>query len=87
MSEIVNRVSQSSLVTFDLEEYYPVGDRILLDISPWLFEGIILKEKDFREHVLEHSWADYKDNYVAVTCSTEAIIPAWAYMLITTQLQ
>ncbi|MGI9547137.1 MAG: DUF2480 family protein [Flavobacteriaceae bacterium] len=70
-----------------MEEYYPEGDRVLIDISPWLFEGIILKEKDFRAHVLEHSWADYKDNYVAVTCSTEAIIPAWAYMLITTQLQ
>lgn len=87
MSEIVNRVSQSSLVTFDLEEYYPKGDRILIDISPWLYEGMILREKEFRAHVLNHSWADYKDTYVALTCSTDAIVPAWAFMLITTQLQ
>lgn len=87
MSDIVNRVSQSSLVTFDLEEYYPKGDRILIDISPWLFEGMILREKEFRAHVLNHSWADYKDTYVALTCSTDAIVPAWAFMLITTQLQ
>lgn len=87
MSDIVNRVSQSSLVTFDLEEYYPKGDRILIDISPWLYEGMILREKEFRAHVLNHSWADYKDTYVALTCSTDAIVPAWAFMLITTQLQ
>ena len=87
MSEIVNRVAQSSLVTFDLEEYYPEGARMQLDISPWLYEGIILKEKEFRKQVSEHNWADYQDAYVAVTCSTDAIVPAWAYMLITTQLK
>ena len=87
MSEIVNRVSQSSLITFDLEEYYPEGKRVLLDISPWLLEGLILKEKDFRRHVEEHNWAQYKDVFVAVKCSTDAIIPAWAFMLITTKLQ
>lgn len=87
MSDIVNRVSQSSLVTFDLEEYYPEGDRVLFDISPWLFEGMILREKDFRKQVSEHDWDDYKDKYVAIDCSTDAIVPAWAYMLITTRLQ
>lgn len=87
MSEIVNRVSQSSLVTFNLEDYYPKGDRVLLDIKPWLYEGMILKEKDFRQHVLAHSWDDYKDAFVAITCSTEVIVPAWAFMLITSQLQ
>ena len=87
MSEIVNRVAQSSLITFDLEEYYPEGKRILLDISQWLLEGLILKEKDFRLHVEKHDWTQYKDSYVAVKCSTEAIIPAWAFMLITSKLQ
>ena len=87
MSEIVNRVAQSSLVTLDLEEYYPEGERVLLDISPWLFEGIILKEKEFRQQVADHNWPAYKDSYVAITCSTDAIIPAWAYMLITSKLQ
>ncbi len=87
MSEIVNRVAQSNLVTLDLEEYYPEGERVLLDISPWLFEGIILKEKEFRQEVADHNWAAYKDSYVAITCSTEAIIPAWAFMLITSKLQ
>lgn len=87
MSEIVNRVSQSSLVTFDLEEFYPEGERVQLDISPWLFEGIILKEKDFRKHVSDHPWDIYQDNFVAINCSTDAIVPAWAYMLITTMLQ
>ncbi len=87
MSEIVNRVAQSSLVTLDLEEYYPEGERVLLDISPWLFEGIILKEKEFRQQVADHNWPAYNDSYVAITCSTDAIIPAWAFMLITSKLQ
>ncbi len=87
MSEIVNRVAQSSLVTLDLEEYYPEGERVLLDISPWLLEGIILKEKEFRQQVTDHNWSAYKNCYVAITCSTDAIIPAWAFMLITSKLQ
>ena len=87
MSEIVNRVAQSSLITFDLEDYYPDGKRILLDISPWLLEGLILKEKDYRQSVEEHDWSQYKDAFVAVKCSTDAIIPAWAFMLITSKLQ
>ena len=87
MSEIVNRVAQSSLITFDLEEYYPEGERMVIDISTWLYEGLILKEKEFRQHVEEHEWSQYKDAYVAVKCSTDAIIPAWAFMLITSKLQ
>jgi len=84
--EIVNRVANSKLITIDLEDYYPAGDRVLLDISDWLFEGIILKEKDFREYVREHDWSHYTDSYVAVTCSSEAIIPSWAYLLISASL-
>ncbi len=87
MSEIVNRVAQSKLITFDLEDYYPQGERVLLDISSWLYEGIILREKDFRQAVDDHDWSLYSGKYVAITCSTEAIIPGWAYMLITSTLQ
>ena len=87
MSEIVNRVAQSKLLTFDLEDYYPAGKRVLLDIKEWLYEEIILKEKDFRAHVANHDWEQYSDAYVALYCSTEAIIPGWAYMLVSTKLQ
>ncbi|QBA65471.1 DUF2480 family protein [Muriicola soli] len=86
-NEIVNRVSSSPLVTFDLEAYYPEGKRLLLDISPWLLEGIILKEKEFRQYINEHPWEDYKDAFVALHCSTDAIVPGWAFMLVTTKLQ
>lgn len=86
MKEIVNKVAQSKLVTIDLEDYYPQGKRIVFDIKDWLFEEIILKEKDFRSFVKNHNWSQYKDSYVALTCSTDAIIPSWAYMLITTEL-
>ncbi len=85
--EIINRVAQSKLVTFDLEDYYPAGRRELLDIKDWLFEGIVLREKEFRNFVAEYNWEQYQDTYVAVTCSTDAIIPGWAYMLIMTKLQ
>ena len=87
MSEIVNRVSQSKLVTFNLEDLYPKGERILMDIKDWLYEGLILREKEFRAQLEEHDWTKYKDAYVALTCSSEAIIPGWAYMLIATKLQ
>jgi hypothetical protein len=85
--EIVNRVAASKLVTFDLEEYYPDGRRVLLDIKEWLYEDIILKEKDFRAHVANHDWERYKNTFVALYCSSDAIIPGWAYMLVTTALQ
>lgn len=85
--EIVNRVANSKLITVDLEDYYPNGNRVLFDFSNWLFEGIVLREKDFRLYVAEHNWSQYKDTYVAVHCSADAIIPAWAYMLISIALQ
>ncbi|MGB5358749.1 MAG: DUF2480 family protein [Eudoraea sp.] len=87
MSEIVNRVAQSKLVTFDLEEYYPQGSRLRIDIKDWLFESLILKEKEFRNQIASHNWEQYNDAYVALYCSTEAIIPGWAYMLVSTKLQ
>lgn len=85
--EIINRVAQSKLVTFNLEDYYPKGERILFDLSQWLYEGFVLREKDFRDHAKEHDWSQYCEKHVALTCSTDAIVPAWAYMLITTYLQ
>lgn len=85
--EIINRVANSKLVTIDLEDYYPEGKRVLFDIKDWLFEGFVLREKDFRSQVLEFDWSQYQDNYVALTCSTDAIIPGWAYMLLSIQLE
>ena len=85
--EIVNRVANNkNLISFDLEDYYPEGDRILFDIKDWLFEGLLLREKDFRKHVSDHDWSQYKNSYVALTCSTDAIIPGWAYLLLTSSL-
>ncbi len=80
--EIVNRVANSKLLTFDLEEYYPEGERLSLDISQWLHEGFVLREKEFRAFVKEFDWSIYENTYLAVCCSTDAIVPAWAYMLI-----
>lgn len=84
--EIINRVAKSKLVTIDLEDHYPEGERILLDIKDWLYEGLILREKDFREQVKAHDWSGYRDKFVAVTCSAEAIIPFWAFLLISVSL-
>lgn len=85
--EIINRVANSKLVTIDLEDYYPEGVRYVFDIKDWLFEGLVLREKAFRQHVKEYDWSQHKGHYVALTCSSEAIIPAWAYMLLSLELQ
>lgn len=87
MEEIVNRVSQSILITFNLEDYYPKGNRVNIDIKDWLYEGFILREKEFRAALENHNWEQYQDAYVALGCSSDAIIPGWAYMLMTTKLQ
>jgi hypothetical protein len=85
--EIVNKVAQSGLITIDLEEFYPAGERILFDIKDWLWQGMILKEKDFREKIAAENWEKYRDKFVAITCSVDAIVPTWAYMLLTSQLE
>lgn len=85
--EIVNRVASSSLVTFDLEEYYQPGERVLIDITDQLFQGLILREKDFRNFIRATDWSQYKNKFVAITCTADAIIPNWAYMLLTSALQ
>lgn len=86
-NEIINRVSNSTLITFDLEEYYQAGDRVLIDIKDQLYQGLILKEKDFREFIKNNNWSTYQDKLVAVTCTTDAIIPTWAYMLVAIALR
>ena len=85
--EIINRVANSKLMVVDLEEFYPQGQRIVFDIKDWLYEGFVLREKDFRQTVKTYDWSKHQDQFVALTCSTDAIIPAWAYMLLTMELQ
>ena len=85
--EIINRVAASPLVTIDLEEYYHKGERVVYDLAQNLFQGMILREKDLREFVKEHDWLQYEGKNVALTCSEDAIVPTWAYMLITTKLE
>jgi hypothetical protein len=87
MEEIVNRVAQSALISFDLEEHYPQGKRIVYDLKDNLFQGLILKEKDFRTFLKNHDWTQYQDAHVAIMCSADAIVPTWAYMLLATYLQ
>jgi hypothetical protein len=83
---IINKVAQSGLVTIDLAELYPVGERVLYDIKDNLFQGLILREKDFREFLKTHDWSQYKDKHVAINCSVDAIVPTWAYMLLASKL-
>ncbi len=85
--EIINKVAESGLLEINLEDYYPKGERVLLDIKELLFQGLILKEKDFREFVKKEDWSKFKDKFVAITCSADAIVPTWAYMLLSTSLQ
>jgi hypothetical protein len=86
MEEIINRVAKSGLVSLDLEDYYHHGERVVYDLKDNLFMGMILREKDFREFLKTHDWTQYTGKNVAITCSEDAIIPTWAYMLLTLQL-
>lgn len=85
--EIINKVALSGLITFNLEDIYPPGERVIYDLKDNLFMGLILKEKDFRQFLKENDWSVYKDKYVAILCSEDAIIPQWAFMLLTLHLQ
>jgi len=85
--EIINRVANSPLVTFNLEEYYPQGERVVYDIKDNLYQEMILREKDFRAFVKAYDWSQYDGKYVALTCSVDAVVPTWAYMLLVTQLE
>lgn len=85
--EIINKVASSALITIDLEEYYPKEQVVLFDLKPYLFMGLILKEKEFRASLESVDWGFYKDKIVSVVCTADAIIPMWAYMLVATYLQ
>jgi uncharacterized protein DUF2480 len=79
---IINKIAESGLITLDLEKYYPKGETALFDLKDHLFMGLILKEKEFRETLKNFNWEQYHGKYVAITCSVDAIIPVWAYMLV-----
>jgi len=83
---IVNKVAQSGLVSIDLAEIYPAGERIFYDIKDNLFQGLMLREKDFREFVKGHNWEFYQGKHIAVGCSADAIVPTWAYMLLANKM-
>lgn len=84
---IINRVAESGLITLDLKTFYPKEEIKVFDLKDYLFRGLIIKEKDFREALKNTNWQQYANANVAVTCSTDAIIPVWAYMLVATYLQ
>jgi hypothetical protein len=84
---IINKVAESGLITIDLEKFMPEGEVVVFDLKEYLFMGLILKEKDFREALKNMDWNVFQDKYVAITCSADAIIPVWAYMLVATYLE
>jgi hypothetical protein len=83
---IINKVAQSGLVTLDPAQFYPKGERVIYDIKDNLFQGLILREKDFREFVKDHNWEQYTGKNIGITCSADAIVPAWAYMLLANRM-
>jgi hypothetical protein len=88
MEELIeNRVIKSNLVSIDLESYYPQGERIEFDIKPLLYEGLMLREKDFRAFLKDHDWQQYQGKNIALVCSEDAIVPTWAYMLLVSKLE
>jgi len=84
---IVNKVAASGLITLNLEQYYHRGESVVYDIKENLFHGLMLREKDFREFIKNHDWTAYSGKNVAVTCSADAIVPTWAYMLLATKMK
>ena len=84
---IINRVTSSDMITLNLEDYLPTEECVIYDLKQNLYEELILKEKDFRTFIKRFDWSAYKNKNVAITCSADAIIPAWAYMLIASHLQ
>jgi hypothetical protein len=86
MDEIVNKVAASGLVTINLEEHFPQGDRVSIDLAEQLWQRLALREKDFRAWIQSHDWSQYQGKHVAVFCSVDAIVPAWAYMLVASAL-
>ncbi len=86
MEELRNKVAESGIITINLEDFFPVDPIVSFDIKDFLFMEMLLKEKDFRASLDNHNWEQYRNKHVAVYCSTDAIVPMWAYMLIATRL-
>lgn len=84
---IINKVAESGIITIDLETWYPKEETIVFDMKDYLFMGLILKEKDFREALKNKDWLEFTNKNVAITCTADAIIPVWAYMLVASYLQ
>ncbi len=84
---LVNRVAASGLITIKLEDWYPEGEIATFDLKDFLFQGLVLKEKDFRQALKAHDWEQYRDRHVLLRCSTDAIIPTWAWMLLASYLE
>ena len=87
MSEVVNRIANSPIITFKLEDHVPQGERVVIDLKDQLFQGMILRERDFRSWIKDHDWSQYEGKHVAITCSTDALVQVWAYMILQTKLQ
>lgn len=85
--DLTNRVAESEIEVYNLEALWDEREIIELDMEPFLYEGLILREKEFRQHVKDHDWTQYEDKHVALFCSTDAIIPTWAFMLIASKLE
>ncbi len=85
--EIVNRVANSALITIDLADYAPIQSIAVLDVKDFLFQEIILKEKEFRANLKEFDFSIYQDKIIAINCSSDAIVPMWAFMLVTSYLK
>ena len=85
-SEIINRVANSALISIDLEDFYPKGERVAFDLKDLLYQGMILREKDLRDFVKAHDWSQYSGKFVAIYCSADAIVPTWAYMLVASKM-
>lgn len=87
MDEIINKVAGSGIVSINLEEYYTEGERREFDLAEFLFKGLVLKEKEFRESLKKHDWTQYKNKLVNIICSADAIVPTWAFMLVVIELE
>ena len=87
MEEIRNKVKESGLIQLDLANYKPTVQMVGIDLAAQLWQGLVLKEKDFRDWIKNHHWAQYQGKAVYIFCSTDAIIPTWAFMLVTSALE
>ena len=87
MSELINRVAGSAIVSLNMEEFYPQEERVQFDLADYLFQGLVLREKEFRAALKSLDWNQFAGKWVAVTCSADAIVPTWAFMLVCTYLE